>query len=37
VTIGVLGNNPSVFVIRNKDIAESFIGYFEALWKLGRP
>jgi sugar-specific transcriptional regulator TrmB len=37
VTIGVLGKNPSVFVIQNQDIANGFINYFEFLWKSGKP
>ncbi|HJX06169.1 MAG TPA: helix-turn-helix domain-containing protein [Candidatus Nanoarchaeia archaeon] len=37
VTIGVLSSKPSVFVIKNPDIAKGFINYFEFLWKTGKP
>jgi len=36
VGIGVLGYKPSVFLIKNKDIAKSFLNYFEKLWGLAK-
>ena len=36
VAIGTLNENPSVFLIKNKDIAKGFITYFEFLWLQGR-
>lgn len=36
VVIGVMGDNPSVFVIKNKDVAVGFINYFEELWKISK-
>lgn len=36
VAIGVMGNNPSLFVIKNKDITTGFINYFNGLWKIAK-
>ncbi len=35
VSIGVLSNNPAVFMIKNKEISNGFLNYFDVLWKLG--
>ncbi len=36
VSIGVLGENPSVFVIHNAAVAKGFLNYFNFLWTLGK-
>lgn len=36
VAIGVLGKNPSMFVIKNKDVSTGFLNYFESLWKIAK-
>jgi sugar-specific transcriptional regulator TrmB len=36
VAIGVMGENPSIFVIKNKDVAKGFLNYFEGLWKISK-
>jgi len=30
------GGNPSIFVIKNKDVAKGFLNYFEGLWKISK-
>ena len=36
VAIGVMGDNPSIFVIKNKDVAKGFLSYFNGLWKMAK-
>ncbi len=36
VAIGVMGDNPSIFVIKNKDVAKGFLNYFDSLWKISK-
>ncbi len=36
VGIGVLGVNPSIFLIKNKEVVKGFLNYFESLWKMGK-
>ena len=36
VGIGILNENPSVFVIENKEIAQGFKDQFEIIWNLGK-
>ncbi len=35
VGIGVMGNNPSIFLINSSDVANGFTSYFNSLWKTG--
>ncbi|MBW2990479.1 hypothetical protein KY348_02110 [Candidatus Woesearchaeota archaeon] len=37
VGIGVLSGKPSIFVIKNKEIAKGFLNYFNFLWKTSNP
>lgn len=36
VAIGVLGKNPSMFVIKNKEIATGFLNHFNSLWNISK-
>jgi sugar-specific transcriptional regulator TrmB len=36
VGIGVLGKEPSFFLIRNKEVVQGFLNYFGFLWKTGK-
>lgn len=36
VGIGILNENPSIFLIKNKEIAKGFLNYFKFLWNIGK-
>ncbi|MDP1694736.1 MAG: helix-turn-helix domain-containing protein [Candidatus Woesearchaeota archaeon] len=36
VSIGILGEHPSVFLIKNKGVVEGFLNYFDFLWKIAK-
>ncbi len=36
VGIGVMGENPSLFLIKNEAITKGFLTYFNSLWKIGK-
>jgi len=36
VGIGALSDNPSIFLIKNKEIAKGFLNYFNFLWKIDK-
>lgn len=36
VGIGVMGENPSIFLVNSEEVAKGFISYFNSLWIMGK-